>query len=598
MVRLRNDVSKEDKWDIEKIFSSVQAWKEFFEKINPKDKKNAFLEVNKYKDILQKSSDNILKCLNNYFELSKKIEKLYIYAHLYLDQDLSNDEAKTLFGMISSLYNLFAAETSWIEPEILKIEEKTFQKFLKEESLKDFRFYLEKLYRLKPHTLTSDQEKILAKSEKCLNTPSLAFSMLNNADFKFENVKNSKGEEKILSHATYLTYLRSKDRTLRKDAFEKLHKQFSKYENTITELLAGSVKNSSFISETRNYNSSLQASLFPKNIDEEVYLNLIETVHKKIDSLHKFVKFKKEKLGLDKLHFYDVYASVVKDVSFNFEKDKAVNMVIDSVKPLGSEYQNALKKGLTEERWVDFFETKNKKSGAYSSGFYESYPYILMNYENSLNDVLTLAHECGHSMHSLLANQNQLYQYASYPIFLAEIASTFNEKLLMDNLFKSCKKEEEKKYLLCYQLDSIHATFFRQTLFAEFEYKIHKFEQDNIPITPNLLKTTYGDLYKLYYGEDFYVDDSLKVEFLRIPHFYSSFYVYQYAIGIASAFYFHKMINDDPSHKEKYLGFLKKGGSDYPLNILKSANVDLKKPQIIENLFDYFDDLLDKVDHL
>ena len=591
-MKKRSEIEKKDTWNIEKIFSDEKEWKLAFDEIFGKETK--FKDLLSFKNKLSESAKNIKDTLETYFKYSRKLEKLFTYAHLYLDQDVSNDKAKQLYGMITNLYNEFQTLTSFLEPEIIQIENSLLKKYLDDTCLKDYKFYLEKLLRLKKHTLSFKEEEILARSSKCLDSVGQSFSSFNNADVKFDSIEDSSGKKHTLSHATFLVYLRSSDRTLRKNAFKSLYKQYSSYENTITELLSGQIKNASFISESRKYKNSLQASLFPKNIDESVYLNLIEAVKKNISSLHKFVKVKKKKLKLDKFHFYDIYAPIVKDVDLKFDIDEAKDLVINSVRPLGEEYQKVLKKGLSEDRWLDVFETKGKRSGAYSSGCYDSYPYMLMNFEGNLNDVLTLAHECGHSMHSFLSDKNQSYQYSQYPIFLAEIASTFNEQLLIDHLLKKLSSEDQKKYLYNYLLDGIHATLFRQTLFAEFELKIHSFEKNNIPITPALMKKTYEELYRFYYGEDFEIDDCIKIEWARIPHFYSSFYVYQYAIGISTALYFFNKVKEDENFTSTYLDFLKSGGSDFPLNILKKTTADLTKATFIENAIKYFDEILDK----
>ena len=590
MLKNRSSIDKKDKWSIELIFEDIGSWQKAFEDI--KRSKSLLHYKGKLKD-----SNILLECIKKYFEISRVIEKLYVYAHLLYDVDLSNEEAKNIYGKISSLYHEFEAENSFLEPEILHIDTKILNGILKDDKFKDYRFYLEKLIRLKKHTLGFEEELILKRAGKCLQSVSLAFNLLNNVDFKFENAKDSKGKEHVLTHSTYLLYLRSDDRVLRKETFEKVHKKFDEFSNTISELLYGVVKNASFESKSRNYKSSLEASLYPKNIDLDVYDNLLDTVRKNIKALHKFVSFKKRALKLDKVHLYDLYAPIVKEIDFKATKDEAIQMVIDSVKPLGRDYQNILQKALTDERWVDFYPTNNKRSGAYSSGCYDSYPYMLINYEGSLNDVLTLAHEAGHSMHSYLSNKNQPYQYAGYPIFLAEIASTFNEKLLIEYLLEKKNKKEEKLFLYIQQLDSINATLFRQTLFADFEKKIHEFEEKDIPITSNLLKKTYLELYKFYYGEDFYLDDLLKVEWARIPHFYSDFYVYQYAVGISTSLYFYDQVKKN-NNVDNYLNFLKSGGSDYPVNTLLKANCDVKSPKVVEKAIGYFEEILNKVENL
>jgi len=593
MVKKRSSISELDKWDIKRMFSSIQEWQNAFGEIKQENKKEQFSDLLSYKGKLKDSAEMLSACLEKYFDTIRSIEKLYTYAHLFLDEDLSNDSAKQIFAKVSNLYSEFQTSTSWIEPEILQIDETLLDKYMKEGVCKDFVFYIEKLLKLKPHTLPEAQEKILARSNQSLDVCHLVFSSFNNADIKFGNIKDSNKKSYPLSHASYLVYVKSQDRVLRKNAFEGIHQKYLDYENTLGELLYGEVKNDHFVSESRNYKSSLEAALFPNNIDTKVYFNLIEAVRKNIISLHKFTTLKKKKLNLDKVHLYDLYPSIAKDVDMKISYKEAKDLVIESVAPLGEEYQEMLKTGLFKDRWVDVYETENKKSGAYSSGCYDSPPYVLLNFEGTLNDLLTLAHECGHSMHTLLSNQSQKYYYSRYPIFLAEIASTFNEQLLLDLLMQRAKTKDEKAYLLSNMIDRINATLFRQTLFAQFELEIHNLQQKGIPITPHLLKSKYEGLYKFYYGKDFEVDDFLKIEWARIPHFYSSFYVYQYAIGISVALSFYKRVKKNAEYKNKYLSFLKKGGSDYPLNILKEVDIDLSEPICIEEAIGYFDELIE-----
>ena len=374
-----------------------------------------------------------------------------------------------------------------------------------------------------------------------------------------------------LTHGKYSTYLREPDRALRKNAYTAYHKKFMEFENTLCELLQGQIKNHDFIAKTRNFNSCLEAALYPNQVDVNVYHNLIKAVRDNIKTLHKFVSFKKRILNLDKLTPYDIYAPLVPEVNFKMDLEKAKQTVINSVAPLGDEYQNILKKGILEDRWVDFFETKKKRSGAYSSGCYDSMPYILMNYYESLNDVNTLAHEAGHSMHSYLSNHNLPYHYSQYPIFVAEVASTFNEQLLHGYLLNNIKDEKQKAYLIADALDRIQATFFRQTLFAEFELKIHELVESQTPLTPTLLKKIYHQLYQDYYGEDMQLDDLIDIEWARVPHFYYNFYVYQYATGISAAIYLYELCQKDKNHCQQYLKFLKSGGSRVPFRSLKAS---------------------------
>ncbi|MFA6118814.1 MAG: oligoendopeptidase F [Parachlamydiales bacterium] len=595
MLKNREEIQIKDKWDIEKIYSSPKTFQDEYLLMSPKDQINRWNDLLVFKGNLNKSKKSLKECLDKYFNYLRKLEKLYTYSHLLLDQDLSNDEAKHYYGLISNLYSEFQTSFSWLEPEILQIEEKILNEYVQDKELKEYSFYLKNLIRLKPHTLSKEEERILSRANQSLEVTRLVFSSFNNADLKFDDVLDSDNNKHHLSHGTYLVYLKSEDRVLRKNAFENMHKKYFDFQRSLTELFYGEIKNSSFISETRKYDNPLESFLYPNNIDTEVYLNLIKTVKENISTLHKFVSLRKKKLKLDKVHIYDLYVPISDEVEIRYSYEEAKALVLDSVAPLGAEYQQLLKKGLNEERWVDVFETKNKRSGAYSSGCYDSMPYILLNYQGQLNDVLTLAHEAGHSMHTLLANNNQSYLYSRYPIFLAEIASTFNEQLLLDLLMKKAKNEKEKNYLITVMLDRINATLFRQTLFAEFELEMNNLHKDGQPITSALIKSKYEELYKFYYGKDFEVDNLLQMEWARIPHFYSPFYVYQYSIGISIALYAFIKTKQDAGFTEKYLSILKKGGSDYPMAILKQSDIDITKSSCIDMTIKYFNELIEKI---
>lgn len=595
MLKKRSDIPQKYIWDISKIFSSTNEWNKAFLDIKPKEDKNKWIEIISYKNKLKDSAQILADCLKKYFDFLRKIEKLYVYAHLSLDENLSNSDSKHIFGLMTNLFSDFQASTSWIEPEILSIDSNILKKYLNNKILADFKFYIEKLINLKPHTLSEKEEKILARSNQVLQVCDLVFSSFNNADLKFSDVLDKDNKSHPLTHGLYSVYLKSNDRVLRKNAFEQLHKKFNEYENTLTELFYGEVKNSHFISESRNYESSLQAALYPNNIDTKVYTNLLKTIRDNISHLHKYISIKKEKLKVENIHLYDLYVSIYKDIDFKFSYDEAKELVIESVEILGKDYQDLLKKGINQDRWIDVYETENKKSGGYSSGCYDSYPYILLNYQDTLNDALTLAHECGHSMHTLLSNTSQQYSYSRYPIFLAEIASTLNELLFLDLLMKKISKPEEKKYLINSMIDRINSTIFRQTLFAEFEFSIHDLQKQNIPVTPKLLKDKYSELYKFYYGKDFQVDDLLSIEWARIPHFYSPFYVYQYATGISIAICIFNKIKKNKNYTEKYLTLLKSGGMDYPLNILKNAEIDITKPLYITEALEFYNNLVKQI---
>lgn len=594
MVKENNEFS----WDLTKMYPSMADWHIELKKME-NEKKNNWQNILEYKGKLQ-NTDSLKIVLDKFFTFSRELENLLIYAHHVFDEDLRKEEGKKAYSMVSSLVFQFQEDFCWVEPEILSIKKEKLLEISKDKKLLEYKFYLERLIRAKNHVLSLKEEKLLARAEKPLGVGSRAFGSFNNADIFFEKVKDSKGNSFELTHGTYNLFLKSKDRMLRKSAFENLHKKFLTFENTLTELLQGKVEAYLFFAKSKNFKNCMHASLFPNNIDTKVYDTLIDTVRENISVLHKYIRLKKRFLKIENFCPFDIYAPLIEGVDFKISIEEAKDKVISSVKILGEKYQNILRKGLKQDRWVDFLEKKGKRSGAYSSGSFDSMPYILMNFQGSLNDLFTLAHEAGHSMHSYLSRKNQPYQYSRYPIFLAEIASTFNEQLLFDMLLKNYSKDKKMKaYLLCKKLEAIYATFFRQTLFAEFEKKIHFLAENYIPLTPQLLKKEYLDLYSFYFGKDLILDESIAIEWARIPHFYYyNFYVYQYATGICAANYFFNLIKKDKKCCEEYLKFLKSGSNDYPLKILKKASLDLRDKKVIESLIKYFDGLIDQVSEI
>lgn len=579
----RKDVPKKDCWNVEALYPTMKAWEADFKKVIKPTTAPFFPQLLVYKGKIGKSSKNFKDLLELSSSLERKLRKLYTYAHLRHDEDIAEEVHKKAHDKITGMYHQFAQEASWIEPEILSIDKKVLQKYLKDKTLSEWHFYLEKLIRQKPHTLNENEEKILALAGQALDSPQKAFSSLSDADFKFGKITDSKGVHKDLTHGTYGLYLRSTDRTLRKNAFSTLLGKYSEFENSIAELLQGQMQKHLFHSKARNYSSCLESALFPKNIDTQVYHSLIEAVHNNIHVLHKYMKLRKKMLGLKELHLYDTYVPFVDSCDMKLSYKEAEDAVIESVKPLGDEYQNLLKQGLKKDGWVDLYENQNKRSGAYSSGCFDSMPYILMNFKGILRDVYTLAHEAGHSMHSLLSRTNQPYQYSDYAIFVAEVASTFNEELLMQHFLKNAKTKQQKAYLINEKLEDIRATLFRQTMFAEFELFLHNQVEKRLPITPAILKHEYVRLNQYYFGKEVTIDPEIAIEWARIPHFYYGFYVYQYATGISAAISLaERVTSGGKKERDEYLSFLKAGSSDYPIEVLKKAGCDLSTPHPVE----------------
>lgn len=590
MPKDRSEIAEEAKWDLKKLYEDQKAWESAFE--NVKDR--FWNEIDALKGNLDKGSGEVKKLFNATFALEEELMHLYTYAHLRHDEDIACEAHKNAFDRVCALLHRFSEATSWIEPELLSMPAQTLEKLTASKDLEKFKLVIEKTARLKPHTLSEREEEILALSGNSLETSAKAFGALNNADLKFPTVVDGKGEEKPLSHGLYQTYLRDTDRTLRENAFKAFHETFLGFENTLCELLNGVVQKHIFHAKARKYSSALVAALYPHNIKEEVYKALIDTTHKHLPKLHRFISLRKKLMNLPDFHAYDFYAPAADSVEMKFDYDQAVQVTLDSLKLLGPEYCEILSKGLKEQRWVDIFENKRKRSGAYSSGCYKSYPYILLNYQGFLNDVMTLTHEAGHSMHSYYTNENQPYHHSNYSIFVAEVASTFNEELLFRHLLKNAQSKQERIFLLLQKLDGIRATFYRQVMFAEFEKHIHELGEKNIPLTPATLKKAYGELNKTYYGPDFTVDDELQAEFMRVPHFYYNFYVYQYATGISAASALvEQSLTEGP---ERYLNFLKAGGSDFPLEVLKTAGVDMCSSKPIDALLNRFETLMDDLE--
>ncbi len=597
MVKLRENIAKNDKWRVDALYKTTKDWQAEFDAHFGKNKESYFANLSKFQGKIGESPKTLKSFLELFSASERLTAKLYVYAHLTHDVDIANDEHKTALKKIENILNKFMQETCWFEPELLSLSDNILNEMVSSDELKDYHFFLEKIIRLKKHTLSPEQENIIALSFQALETSSKAFSAINDADFKFGTAEDSKGQEHEITHAKYAVYIRDQDPSLRQSAYKKYHGKYMDFENSLAELLNGNVQKNLFIARARNYASCLESALYPNNISPEIYHSLIEAVNDNLSSLHKYVNLRKKALGLKELHFYDMYVPLIEDVEINLSFDEACEVIIESCSILGPEYQNVLAKGLKEEKWVDRYENKNKRSGAYSSGCYDSYPYILMNYRGLIRDASTLAHEAGHSMHSKLSDKNQPYQYSQYPIFLAEVASTFNEALLNKTMMERVKSKKEKIFLINQQIEDIRATLFRQTLFAEFELFLYKLAENNIPIVPALLKEEYKKLNLKYYGPEIIIDDFIGIEWARIPHFYANFYVYQYATGISAALALNeRVINGTDIERDQYLSFLKGGSGKYPLDLLKLAGVDMSKKEPITCAIQKFDRLVDELE--
>jgi oligoendopeptidase F len=599
MAKKRAEIAQEDRWNVELLYPTRNDWEVDLKKWGREQQQVKWPEVLEFKGKISQGSSVLKKLFIVSLGIERALENLYTYAHLRHDEDVAAEEPKNCFGRIVAIFHNYQQETSWIIPEILELSDEDLDNYLRSDDLKEYRIYLEKIIRMKPHTLTAMEESLMAYAGMALQTPSKAFGSFNNADLKFSDIEDSQGNKKELTHGTYSLYLKDPDRTLRKNAFDALHQGFDQWENTLCELLQGQVQSHLFSMRARKYGSCLEAALFPHQIEPSVYTSLISAAREHLPKHHAYMALRKKLLGVDELHPYDLYVPVVSDVEFSYTYEEAEQLVMDSVAILGASYQNNLREGLSKARWVDRYENEGKRSGAYSSGCYDSQPYILMNFMGTFRDLTTLAHEAGHSMQTLLSNKNQLYHDSHYPIFVAEVASTFHEDLLIDHLLKITHDPKRKSYILNQRIDDIRATFFRQVMFAEFELQLHTWAEQGVPLTPAILKEYYLKLNQDYFGPDVVVDPILAIEWARIPHFYYNFYVYQYATGISAAM---KLVTQVRSEGEpalkRYLEFLSAGGSRFPLELLERAGVAMGKPDAVEALVYRFSELVTELESM
>jgi len=594
MTAVREEVKIEDRWDLDSFYSDIEQWQSEYRSVG----QPPWPQLASYRGTLHEGVGQVVGYLEQMLELGRKIERLYVYAHLLSDQDLRHAGHKEMMGQAMQLFHLFSEETSWFEPELLALPEAKLKEYLEAPQLADYRFLVEKIARLAPHTLPAREEELLAMGAKAMGATTSAFTVMENADFRFDDVQDASGENHPLTLGSYGLHLRSSDRTLRKNAFTTLHGQFEQFQNTCCELLQGRMAADWFGARAHRFGSTLESALFANKIDTGVYDSLVETVREGVGPLHRYLALRKRLLGVEELCPYDLYVPLV-EWEGHYDYRDAVELVIESASLLGSEYQEQLGRGLREERWVDPFENVGKRSGGYSSGCYDSHPYILMNYVGTLNDVYTLAHEGGHSMHSQLSRTHQSYHDADYSIFVAEVASTFNEEMLSELLMERATSDLERAYLVHQRIEGIRGTLFRQTLFADFERRTRERVERGEPLTPQLLSEEYAQLNRFYYGPDLTLTPESAFEWARIPHFYSRYYVYQYATGISAALALHERVSSGgDKEREEYLGFLRGGGSGYPLDLLRAAGVDMCKPAAVKSAMGRFEKLVDQLDEL
>lgn len=599
MQKLRKDVAPADKWNVEALYADLAAWRKDFDAAKEATSSPHWPSLAAFKGRLGEGSAVLASCIKQMLLVERKLDQLYTYAHLRHDEDVAENDTKVAYDLAISLLHTFNEELSWFSPEILALPDSQMQAYLTDSSLAAYKGYLQRLVHMKPHVLPAEQEALMALAAKALSCPSKAFGALNNADLRFGKIKGPKGDDLEITHGQYQICLRDKNQQVRKDAFYAMHGKFGEFQNTMAELLSHQVEGHWFSAKARKYKTCLDAALYSKNVPCQVYHSLIHAVHENIDALHEYLLLRQDLMQLDTLHPYDLYVPLTAAPEGLMSYDEAQHLVIDSVAPLGADYQNALRKGLLQDNWVDRYENKNKRSGAYSSGCYDSMPYILMNFKGLLNDTFTLAHEVGHSMHSFLSRKHQSYQDSQYPIFVAEVASTFNEELLMQLMLKRAKTPQEKIRLINQKIEDIRATFFRQTMFAEFELKMHSLVEAGVPLTPSTISAEYGKINRFYFGKHVEIDDTACMEWARIPHFYYNYYVYQYATGISAALTLsERVLNGGKRELDDYLGFLQGGCSAYPIDLLKRAGADMTTKAPVESLLRQFRRLVQELSKL
>ncbi|WP_368503800.1 oligoendopeptidase F [Alkalihalophilus sp. As8PL] len=590
----REEVPEQAKWDLEAIFNTDDDWESEFQAV-----KALYPEITSYKGKLGESAESLFKALQKQDELNERLNRLYTYAHMRNDEDTANSFYQGLHDRAMGLAAQVSQVVSYMTPELLSLDEKLIMQFVDEhEGLKKYEQLLEELSKERPHVLTEAEEAILAQASEALQSSSQTFGMLNNADLTFPTIKDEDGEEVEITHGRFISLLESSDRSVRENAFKAVYGTYGQYKNTFAQTLSGQVKRDLFYANVRKYRSSREAALSQNHIPEVVYDQLVDTVNKHLHLLHRYVKLRKKVLGVEELHMYDLYTPLVADSKMKVTYEEAKDLVIKGVAPLGEDYVNILTEGFSK-RWVDVEETMGKRSGAYSSGAYGTMPYILMNWQDNVDNLFTLAHEFGHSLHSYYTRKHQPFVYGDYTIFVAEVASTLNESLLNDYLVKTTTEKKQKLYLLNHFLEGFRGTVFRQTMFAEFEQQIHELSAKGEALTPELLTNTYYELNKKYFGEDMVVDEEIGLEWARIPHFYYNFYVYQYATGYSAAAALSKQILEEGEPAvERYLNFLKAGSSNYPIDVLKEAGVDMTSAKPIEQALSLFEDTLDEMERL
>ncbi|HBM4413377.1 TPA: oligoendopeptidase F [Enterococcus faecium] len=590
----REELPENLTWDLTKIFSSDQEFDEKYLELSEELKQSE-----KHKGTLDQGASQFLNAIEFVLRVYRQTEVIYVYAHLKNDQDTGNTDYQALYARASSLFSKVSEAVSWFEPEILQLSDDQIWQYFKEEpKLEVYRHYIQQIVDNRAHVLSAEQESLLAGAGEIFDASSDTFAVLNNADLVFPTIEGENGEIVQLSHGVYGQLLESTDRRVREAAFKGLYSVYEQFRNTFASTLGTHIKGHNFKAKVRNYSSAREASLSNNHIPKSVYDTLVDVVNKHLPLLHRYMELRKRLLEVEKLHMYDLYTPVLGEAPITFTYEEAKEKALEALKPMGEEYMAIVEKAFSE-RWIDVVENKGKRSGAYSSGSYDTNPYILLNWHDTLDQLFTLVHEMGHSVHSYFTRSNQPYVYGDYSIFLAEIASTTNENILTEYLLETEKDPRVRAYVLNHYLDGFKGTVFRQTQFAEFEHFMHTEDEKGVPLTSEYLSDSYGKLNAKYYGPAVEEDPEIKFEWSRIPHFYYNYYVFQYSTGFSAASALaKKILNQEPEALENYLAYLKAGNSDYPVEVMKKAGVDMTQAAYIEDAMSMFEQRLNELEEL
>jgi oligoendopeptidase F len=589
----RTEVDEEYKWDLESMYTDDDEWEDAYEAVEAK-----LDDLRAYEGRVTESPETLLELLELREELMREVSNVSAYARMRSDEDTANQQYQALSARAQSLSSQASSVASFVEPELQQSTRSTLQEFVDEEpDLERYEHYFDDVLRMKPHTRSPEVEELLAELSEVTGAGGDVYNMLTNADMTFPTIETPEGEEKRITLSNFTVIQKHADRAYRQRAYEAFYDEWAEYRNAIGTAFKNSVRKDVKMARARNYDTAREASLDGPNVPTEVYDNLLEAVHANLSVLHRHADLKRDRLGVDELKMWDLYAPLTESEAPDVEYEQAKEWVVEAVAPLGEAYQSRMAEGL-ESRWVDVYETANKRSGAYSSGTYDSQPYILMNYQDDVTSLYTLAHELGHSMHTELASEHQPYVYSGYEIFTAEVASTVNEALLTNHLLETVEDEQLRRHVLDEYLERFRSTLFRQTMFADFEHRVHEMSEAGEALTPDVCDEVYGDLKAEFY-EPADVDERIRREWMRIPHFYYSFYVYQYATGISAANAIVQNIEDEgESAAEAYLEFLRSGSREYPLELLRGAGVDMASSAPVEAAIDAYDDLLEEFEQL